>query len=124
MTNRILVTESDTDLLSSMAKTLSAVGYDVVATSHGTEMNQLIDCFRPDIVVTDMILPDEDSIDWLDEFRHGSFIAKVIAISNNDYLLRLAMEHGADFALQKPFEPGQIHGLVRRALDGPWPVHI
>jgi DNA-binding NtrC family response regulator len=119
MTSRILIVDNDTDLLSAIEHELSTAGYNVAITSHGADAGELVNLFQPEIVITDMILMDEDSIDWLDEFRRASSATKVIAISNNDYLLRLAKQHGADFTLQKPFEPGQIDGLVRRALDEP-----
>jgi DNA-binding NtrC family response regulator len=82
-------------------------------------VGELINLFRPDLVITAMIWPDEDSIEWLDEFHRDWTTTKVIAISNNGYLLRLAKEYGADFVVQKPFDPRQICGLVRRALDQP-----
>jgi CheY-like chemotaxis protein len=119
MTARILIVENDTDLLGAIEHVLSIAGFNVAVTSHGAEVGELISLFRPDIVITAMIWSDEDSIEWLDEFHRASTKTKVIAISSNGYLLRLAKEHGADFVVQKPFDPHQICGLVRLALDQP-----
>ena len=119
MTSRILIVENDMDLLGALEHALSMAGYNVAVTSHGADVRELISLFQPGIVITAMIWSNEDSIEWLDELHHYSTTTKVIAISRNGYLLRLATEHGADFVVQKPFDPRQICRLVRQALDQP-----
>jgi CheY-like chemotaxis protein len=77
----------------------------------------LVALLNPDLVITDVIMPEIDTIDAIAELRQSHPALKIIAISGNPHLLTLAAKHGANHVLAKPFSLHQLGLLVKVALQ-------
>lgn len=114
---RILVIEDDQDIAETIEHMLKSVGHDVKSTTHGSDAFRLIALLNPDLVITDVIMPEIDTIDAIAELRRTHPSLKMIAISGNPHLLTLAAKHGANHVLAKPFSLHQLTLLVKIALQ-------
>ena len=113
----VLVVEDDEGVVRTIAHVLDSHGYDVVTTTHGLAAPYLFDSVAPDVVIADIIMSDDaDEIDFIAGLHDRSAKTKIIAISGNPHLLRLASRHGAQFTLPKPFGAGQLLALLKTAL--------
>jgi YesN/AraC family two-component response regulator len=77
--------------------------------------------FKPDILVVDLIMPDQDGLFVIREVRRSMPEAKVIAISGMHSLigfdyLKPAVKLGADVALYKPFSPKDLLKAIETLL--------
>jgi DNA-binding NtrC family response regulator len=114
---RILLIDDDADLLEALDQILRSAGYDVVATTHGQDIFKLLDLLRPDVIVTDVIMAEIDTIDAIASLRQSHPFIKIIAISGNPHLLTVASKSGAHHVLAKPFRGHQLSHLVQTALQ-------
>lgn len=119
MQPRVLVIEENPSLLCVAEHALAFAGYDVAATTHGEDAIALFDMIQPEVVVTDLIMQETDSLDTIAELRLRDPDTSIIAISDNGYLLELAAKAGADFVLAKPFAPEDLMFLIDAALTAP-----
>ena len=78
--------------------------------------------FRPDILITDIIMPDKDGIEIIIEAKKTLPDIKLIAISgggriDSESYLNTAKYLGADSTLKKPFTHEQLIGVIKNLTD-------
>jgi DNA-binding NtrC family response regulator len=117
MASRILVIDDNAGIVDIIRRSLEMAGHEVMTSEHGRDALELFESFHPELIITDIILPDVDSIDTIQECRRRKPETKIIAISGNGHLLSVAEKHGVDYVLPKPFGPSQINALVATALN-------
>lgn len=89
-------------------------GHQVAAAASGIEASKLIAGSTFDLLITDIIMPDQDGIELIRQVRVSSPATGIIAISaGNRFLsaktgLDIAKSLGADFILPKPFNQEQL----------------
>jgi DNA-binding response OmpR family regulator len=89
---------------------LETAGYNVVSAEDGKCGLALFLSERPDLVITDIIMPEIEGLQIISEIRRSNAAVKVIAISggcrlfNRDFL-EIARLLGACDAIAKPFDP-------------------
>ena len=115
--HRILVIEDNPTLAEAIEVTLAKAGHKTMSATNGERIFDLLSELKPDLLVTDVILPEFDSIDFIDDLRRAHLDMKIIAISGNPYLLTLAAKHGADHVLAKPFDLNALKLLIDVALN-------
>jgi CheY-like chemotaxis protein len=102
---------------------LEDVGHQIQEASDGKEALESFRKQRPDLVVTDLVMPNKEGIEMILELRRCCRDIKIIAMSgggrNNadDYLI-LAKRFGACFTLTKPFTNQDMIEAVNTALAG------
>ena len=105
----ILIIEDDTDLRRMLVKLLEREDFRVLEAGTGLEALQILDYFIPDMVITDIIMPDQDGIGTINELKKRYPEIKIIAISgggrmlSKDYL-GIAKILGAHHTFSKPFD--------------------
>jgi two-component system chemotaxis response regulator CheY len=120
---KILVIDDDAIVRRTLTKILEDGGYEVVNADDGLRGMAMFRSEQPDLVITDIIMPDQEGIQTITEMRSAKPDAKIIAISgggrigNTDFL-KIAQQLGAFDALAKPFDPDDLLRRVRRCLDG------
>ncbi|MGH6828813.1 MAG: response regulator [Rhizomicrobium sp.] len=117
MSSRILVIEDNSGVIEVIRRALETAGHEVCTSLNGLDVFSLFERFDPELLITDVIMPELDTIDTIVECRRRRPSTGIIAISGNRHLLTIAAKHGADFVLAKPFGPGQLNALVRTALN-------
>ena len=104
-----------------MMRILQAAGYDVVTANDGLEGVALFRQETPDLVISDIIMPQQEGIATIRQILAESPGTKIIAISgggrigNTDFL-QIARKMGAVDALPKPFDPDDLLGRIDNCL--------
>ena len=116
---KILVIDDDDMVRDSLAVVLRGQGYDVYTASDGYRGMSVFASARPDMVVTDILMPDQEGIETIRRMRLEYPEIKIIAMSGGGRIididvLDLASKLGADAVLAKPFDPEH---LLRRISD-------
>ena len=115
---RILVVDYDAwvrDLVRTMLRT---AGYTVDLAGNGKEAMAALKQTAYDVVLTDLVMPEQEGIETIKAIRQQYPAAKVIAMSGafgGDYL-RIAGYLGAHGTLAKPIELARLLKVVSDAL--------
>jgi two-component system, chemotaxis family, chemotaxis protein CheY len=117
----ILLIDDDRAVLHSLAAVLEAEGFNVLTADDGLAGMRVLHQSRPDIVVTDIIMPNQEGIETIVQMRRARPDIKIIAMSgggrigNMDFL-SIAHGLGADATLAKPFDPDELTAAVHDLL--------
>jgi CheY-like chemotaxis protein len=120
----ILIIDDNDDLRDTLVVLLEDEGYTTFVAHDGQSGVRMFDKTRPDLVLTDIIMPDADGIETIRQIRRLDPTARIVAMSGrsligNDYYLRMAKTLGAAEILPKPFEPDRLMRAVERCLQAP-----
>jgi DNA-binding response OmpR family regulator len=119
----ILLVEDDNDLREMLKDTLSRKNFTVLEAKNGRDA---IMHFKPaviDLVVTDLIMPEEDGLKVIMRLREMKPGLKIIAISGGGKAgpgsyLNLARALGADAIYSKPFSINDLITKIEELLVG------
>lgn len=117
----VLVIEDEPLVRDTIRLSLETGGYDVIIASDGREGVSILGRNKVDVVVTDLIMPEQEGLETIRIIRRDHPDTKVIAISGGgrhvgtDYL-KAASLLGANFALQKPFAMAHLRQCVADCL--------
>ena len=110
---RVLLIDDNGQLVEALQDGLRLMGHEVQSSRRGTEVLRLANLLEPHVVVTDLIMPDVDILDVVQQLRDARPNTKIIAISGNPHLLSLAAKRGVDRTLAKPFGLKRLDQLIR-----------
>jgi DNA-binding response OmpR family regulator len=118
---RILIIDDDRAVQISVQFTLEREGHQVVCASDGDEGLRAFTSQTPDLVVTDLIMPNKEGIETIMQIRERDSKTPILAISGGGRLsnvdfLKMAAKVGANAILAKPFERQELIAAVRRLL--------
>lgn len=117
---RVMVVEDDEVARSFLADILQAEGYDVVAAADGRQALEAIGGAHPDLVISDVIMPEMSGIDLFrqlqadERYQNVPFIF-LTCLDDGDTRFRIE-ELGPDDYLAKPVRPKQLLATVRGKL--------
>ena len=116
---KVLLAEDDAAIRTVVSRALSRQGFDVQATSVAASLWRWIAAGDGDVVITDVALPDENTLDLLPRIRNLRPDLPVIVMSAQNTLLTAvrAAERGAFEYLPKPFDIGNLVATVQRSLS-------
>jgi two-component system, chemotaxis family, chemotaxis protein CheY len=119
----ILVIDDDPLVRRTIERILQRRGYRVCLAADGSQGLQEFRCARPDLVITDIVMPVMEGLEMIKRLRRCSASAKIIAISGGNPgskgdLLAAAMALGASAAMVKPFAPEELLSMVSANLGG------
>src|SRR5712691_1882560 len=123
---KILVIDDDASVRYTLARILGRAGYAVVMADDGDHGLAMFRKERPDLVISDLIMPHRDGIETIAQIRRESPAMKIIAISGGSRTmnadgLAAALEIGASDVVVKPFTPEDLLDRVRQ-FDPAWPA--
>jgi two-component system, NtrC family, nitrogen regulation response regulator GlnG len=115
---KILVADDDEAIRMVVEEALRREGHRVALASTAAEMEALLLSFAPDILITDVRLPDADGLDLVPAIITRSPGLPVIVISAQNTLSTAvrATEKGAFEYFPKPFDLNDLVGAVREGL--------
>ncbi|MEI9964807.1 MAG: response regulator [Caulobacteraceae bacterium] len=121
----VLVVDGDIAALASARAVLSAAGYAVDEALSGRRGLQRVIANPPDLVITEILMPDGDGIELITAVKREHPGMPIIAVTDRAFLgglnlLDLAGRLGADAMLDKPLEAERLLSTVARlaGLDG------
>ncbi|MDF1779189.1 MAG: nitrogen regulation protein NR(I) [Rhizobiaceae bacterium] len=117
----VLVADDDAAIRTVLNQALSRAGYDVRVTSNAATLWRWISAGEGDIVITDVVMPDENAFDLLPRVKKARPDLPVLVMSaQNTFMTAIkASERGAYEYLPKPFDLTEMIAIVGRALSEP-----
>jgi two-component system nitrogen regulation response regulator GlnG len=121
MTATILVADDDAAIRTVLNQALSRAGYDVRITSNAATLWRWVSAGEGDLVVTDVVMPDENAFDLLPRIKKARPDLPVLVMSaQNTFMTAIkASEKGAYDYLPKPFDLTELIAIIGRALSEP-----
>lgn len=117
-TKIILLIDDEPELRQLIAASLVIRGYDVVEAESGNEALKVLGQTNPDLVLSDVRMPNGTGADFLKGARsQGSHVPVVLMSGYTDLTQEEALQSGASALLCKPFAFKLIFDLVTRILS-------
>ena len=114
---KILIVDDERDLVDAYVRLLQRAGHRCLAAFDANEAIQLIDAESPDLVITDLSLPDTSGIEIIRHIRAKSATTPIIVMSghNTPELNKAAHAAGANISLLKPVSIAELRESDRRS---------
>lgn len=121
---KILLIDDDISFNEMLKQYLEYMGHEVVCAFDGKQGLSLFEQARPNLVITDIVMPDVDGMEFLfktmDDITH--FPCKVIAISGGGRIggkeyLETAKALGVDDTFEKPFRMADLLKCIEKLLS-------
>src|SRR5436309_2927892 len=124
MVSTILVADDDRAIRTVLNQALVRLGHDVRTTGNAATLWRWVESGEGDLVITDVIMPDENGLDLVPRIKRLRPNLRVIVMSAQNTLLTAvkATERGAFEYLPKPFDLNELMSVVERALSAPQPA--
>jgi two-component system, NtrC family, nitrogen regulation response regulator GlnG len=115
----ILVADDDKAVRTVVDQALAREGYVVRSTSNAATLWGWIADGEGDLVITDVVMPDENGLDMLPRIKQARPVLPIIVMSAHSTLLTAvkATERGAYEYLPKPFDLNELLRTVKSALS-------
>src|SRR5499427_8401047 len=122
MASTILVADDDRAIRMVLNQALIRLGHDVRMTGNAATLWRWVADGEGDLVITDVIMPDENGLDLIPRIKKIRPELRVIVMSAQNTLLTAvkATERGAFEYLPKPFDLRELVSVVERALTAPY----
>src|SRR5206468_2847564 len=117
----ILVADDDRAIRTVLNQALARLGHDVRMTGNASTLWRWVADGEGDLVITDVIMPDENGLDLIPRIKRVRPDLRIIVMSAQSTLLTAvkAAERGAFEYLPKPFDLKELLAVVGRALAAP-----
>ncbi len=114
----ILLADDDHGIRTVVSQALGRAGFSVRSTGNAATLWRWVADGEGDLVITDVILPDENGLDLVPRIRKQRPDLRVVVMSAHNTLMTAvkANERGAFEYLPKPFDIGELVRVVRRGL--------
>ena len=118
---KILIADDDSSIRLVLSQAFTRLGYQVRATGNATTLLKWVSDGEGDLVVTDVMMPDENVFDVLPRIRKERPKLPIIVMSAQNTLLTAvnAADAGAFEYISKPFDLDDMIGAAKRALSRP-----
>jgi len=115
---RILIADDEPAVRSLFQDALTEAGYQVLAASNGREAMEIVRAAHPDLVITDLVMPNQEGVETIQMIRKEFPAIKIVAMSGalGGQFLRALGRLGADASLTKPVTPEALQKLVGELL--------
>jgi len=115
----ILVADDDRAIRTVLTQALARLGHEVRTTGNAATLWRWVSDGQGDLVITDVVMPDENGLDLLPRIKKLRPDLRVIVMSAQNTLITAvkAAERGAFEYLPKPFDLKELMSVVERALD-------
>ena len=118
---RILVIDDEESVRTVLRQMLEKEGYEIEDAEDGAVGLKLLHEHLPDLIITDLFMPEKEGIETMIEVRKHFPQVKIIAISGGGRmgkldLLPMAESFGAQRTLAKPFERKELLETVKEVL--------
>ena len=117
---KILLIDTDTEVLSSIELALKAEGFTVITSQNSREAIKLATSELPHLVLVDLLMPELDGIDICIDLRHKPELENTLIVfhteRNEDYSQIAAFNAGADDYIIKPVKPRVLVSRLKALL--------
>jgi len=119
---RVLVVDDEYQMRDLLCQALERRGHTVDQAADGRQALQHLAEHQPDLVITDLVMPEMEGIETIQAFRRKCPALPIIAISGGgrvdpDNYLSMAGQIGANRTFAKPFRLEEILTAVRELTE-------
>ncbi len=118
---KILIIDDDLELQEVLKKRLEHEGFEVMTAPDGKKGMKLYRQHAPDLVLTDIIMPEKEGLETIMELTKENSGVKIFAMSGgginkgDDYLV-MAKQFGANRIFRKPVDQNELVKAVKEVL--------
>jgi two-component system KDP operon response regulator KdpE len=114
---KILIVDDESQITRVLRTALSTQGYSLRVAANGVEGMAAVHEWKPDLVITDVSMPQMNGVELCREIRAISDIPiLVLSVRNHDHMKIEALDAGADDYVTKPFSIQELQARVRAQL--------
>jgi two-component system KDP operon response regulator KdpE len=114
---KILIVDDEPQITRVLRTALSTQGYSMRIAANGVEGMEAIHAWKPDLVITDVSMPEMNGVELCREIRAVSQIPIIVLSVRNQDLIKIeALDAGADDYVTKPFSIQELQARVRAQL--------
>lgn len=114
----VLLIDDSRETRRSIKRTLECHDFNVITAIHGLEALKILDQIKPDIIITDVFMPEMDGVEIISELRKLKNKIPIIVMSGSlkELYTDLGLKLGAVSALHKPFSSGELLQAINTSL--------
>lgn len=121
---KVLIIDDDKVVRDLARRMLELENHTILEAKDGLEGIEIFQNENPDVVITDIIMPNADGLEVIRQIKKQNPDAKIIAISGagqspDQAYLKHARVFGATASLTKPFAPNQLLSVLNNLLSSP-----
>lgn len=114
---RILIVDDEPQITRVLRRSLTSHGYDVRSSADGESALETFGDWRPDLVITDLSMPNISGIELCRRLRKLSAVPIVVLSVKGEEKIKVeALDAGADDYVTKPFGMDELLARIRAAL--------
>jgi two-component system, OmpR family, KDP operon response regulator KdpE len=114
---KILIVDDEPQITRVLRTALSTQGHSLRIASNGVEGMEAVHAWKPDLVITDVSMPQMNGVELCREIRAISQIPIIVLSVRNQDLMKIeALDAGADDYVTKPFSIQELQARVRAQL--------
>jgi PleD family two-component response regulator len=119
---KVLIVEDDQTINSAYRQILTKEGHDVEIAFNGEEALSVVEKFRPDIILLDILMPKVNGLEFLEQYdvlhKHKDTIVVILSNLGMDEEIRRAMELGAyKYIIKAHMGPSELAVLVNHLMN-------
>jgi DNA-binding NtrC family response regulator len=120
----ILIVDDEPGIRELLCLMLEAAGHTVVTAEDGIQAPKILASQPIQVVITDLLMPERDGLEFITEVRKKFPEVKIIAMSGGGHIardsyLRIAKNFGAHVLLEKPFSQSGVLGAIETVMKMP-----
>jgi two-component system KDP operon response regulator KdpE len=114
---KILIVDDESQITRVLRTALSTQGYLLRIAANGVEGMESVHEWKPDLVITDLAMPQMTGLELCREIRAVSQVPIIVlSVRNQDLMKVEALDAGADDYVTKPFSIQELQARVRAQL--------
>jgi DNA-binding NarL/FixJ family response regulator len=118
---KILLVEDESILRDSIQDTITSCGFEVAVAENGDEALMLAKTFLPDLIISDILMPESDGYWLLDSIRNDALLRTIpfifMTAKSERSDIRNGMNLGADDYIVKPFSSAELMNSIHARLS-------
>ncbi len=118
---RILIIDDEAAVHEMLGAALRNLGHEVILATHGRQALNFLRAQPVDLVLTDLVMPEQDGIETIMALRHLFPALPVLAMSgaskHSPLYLEIAAHLGVRRTLTKPFDLATLYAAVDETLE-------
>src|ERR1700727_901173 len=114
---KVLIVDDEPQIIRVLRTALSTQGHSIRVAANGGEGMEIVHEWKPDLVITDVSMPEMNGVELCREVRAVSQVPIIVLSVRNQDLMKIeALDAGADDYVTKPFSIQELQARVRAQL--------